>query len=128
MTFFFHELTKIFYFILFSCALAAILLIAVFILSFSQKIDLEKSSVYECGFQPFGETNYPFEVQFSLIGVLFLLFDIEILYLFPILQSFTKFNSLETFFFILFFGIVLLGLLYEISREIVRFFTKDTEY
>jgi NADH-quinone oxidoreductase subunit A len=125
MTQYFSELQKIFFFISFSGALAAVLLFVVFLLAFNTKIDFETSSAYECGFQPFGETNYPFEVQFALIGVLFLLFDIEILYLFPILNSFIYFDSMEIMYFVIFFGIVILGLLYEISRKIVQFFVYD---
>lgn len=121
------ELLKIGYFIGFSLALASILLIVVYLLSFTSKIDYEKSSAYECGFQPFSEANYPFEVQFALIAILFLLFDIEILYLYPLCTSIMNFSGLELFYLIGFFMIVILGLLYEISRNIVKFFnTKET--
>ena len=77
MTEFINELQKIGYFISFSFILALILLSLVYILSFTSKVDLDKSSAYECGFQPFSETNYPFEVQFALIAILFLLFDMK---------------------------------------------------
>ena len=45
--------------------------------------DLEKVSVYECGFDPFGSSRVPFSVKFFLVGILFLIFDLEISYLFP---------------------------------------------
>jgi NADH-quinone oxidoreductase subunit A len=119
------ELLKIGYFVIFSFVLALILLVAVYIISFTSKVDFEKSSAYECGFQPFSEANYPFEVQFALIAILFLLFDIEILYLYPMCTSILEFNSMEIFYLIFFFLIVSLGLLYEISRQIVKFFEYD---
>jgi NADH:ubiquinone oxidoreductase subunit 3 (subunit A) len=117
-----NELLKICYFIVMSFGLALILLGAVFIISFTSKVDFEKSSAYECGFQPFSETNFPFEVQFALIAILFLLFDIEILFLYPLCTSILHFNAIEFFYFICFFIIVTFGLIYEISRHIVHFF------
>lgn len=45
--------------------------------------DIEKVSVYECGFDPFGSSRVPFSVKFFLIGILFLIFDLEISFLFP---------------------------------------------
>lgn len=45
--------------------------------------DIEKVSVYECGFDPFGSSRVPFSVKFYLIGILFLIFDLEISFLFP---------------------------------------------
>jgi NADH-quinone oxidoreductase subunit A len=116
------ELIKIGYFIGMSVALASILLVVVYLISFTSKVDFEKSSAYECGFQPFSETNYPFEVQFALIAILFLLFDIEILYLYPMCTSILHFNALEVIYLMAFFLIISLGLLYEISRNIVSFF------
>ena len=120
-----NELIKIGYFIGMSLALALVLLGAVYVLSFTSKVDFEKSSAYECGFQPFSETNYPFEVQFALIAILFLLFDIEILYLYPLCTSILEFNGFEIIYLICFFVIVTLGLLYEVSRRIVHFFDYD---
>ena len=54
-----------------SSILALILFIAVYIISFNSKVEFEKSSAYECGFTPFSETSYPFEVQFALIAICF---------------------------------------------------------
>lgn len=120
-----NELIRIGYFIGLSFILAFILLGAVYVISFTSKVDFEKSSAYECGFQPFSETTFPFEVQFALIGILFLLFDIEILYLYPLCTSILQFNSFEILYLIIFFVIVTLGLVYEISRNIVYFFSYD---
>ena len=101
MTFFTHELKNIFIFIIAALVLSLILFIAVYIMSFTSKVEFEKSSAYECGFQPFSETTFPFEVQFALIGILFLLFDIEILYLYPLCTSILQFNSLEILYLII---------------------------
>jgi len=45
--------------------------------------DPEKISVYECGFDPFGDSRQKFEVRFFLVGILFIIFDLEISFLFP---------------------------------------------
>ena len=48
-----------------------------------QTPDSEKFSSYECGFNPFGDARNRFEVRFYLVGVLFIIFDLEISFLLP---------------------------------------------
>lgn len=45
--------------------------------------DLEKLSAYECGFDPFGDSRTRFDVRFYLVAILFIIFDLEISFLFP---------------------------------------------
>ena len=45
--------------------------------------DLEKNSSYECGFEPFEDARNQFDVRFYSITILFIIFDVEVLYLFP---------------------------------------------
>ena len=55
-----------------------------YFLSLSTSKDSEKLSQYECGFEPFDEaTRHPFDVHFYVVGILFLIFDVEIALLFP---------------------------------------------
>ena len=49
----------------------------------NQSPDLEKMSSYECGFDPFEDARGVFDVKFFLVAILFILFDLEILFLFP---------------------------------------------
>ena len=49
----------------------------------STRPDSEKSSIYECGFDPFGKIRTPFAIKFVLVGILFMIFDIEVSFLFP---------------------------------------------
>jgi len=71
------------YFII-AVALCTILLTIAYIASLSAKQDNEKKSEYECGFEPFDSaTRLPFDVHFYLVGILFLIFDVEIAVLFP---------------------------------------------
>lgn len=67
---------------LFCFALSCLLSSLSFFLVY-QKPDLEKLSAYECGFNPFGDARNKFEVRFYLIGILFIIFDLEITFLFP---------------------------------------------
>ena len=119
---FLQEYKNIVFFFMFSLILSCLLLLVTYLISYRTKIDISKSSAYECGFSPFSETNYPFEVQFAIIAIMFLLFDIEILYLFPAVTSFLEFNFQELLYVILFFIILLIGIIYEITRDIVVFF------
>ena len=48
-----------------------------------QKLNNEKTSVYECGFNPFGDARAKFEVRYYLVAILFIIFDLELLFLFP---------------------------------------------
>jgi len=49
----------------------------------NKKPDKEKVTVYECGFNPFHSPGEPFSIRFFLIAILFLVFDLEVSYLFP---------------------------------------------
>ena len=58
----------------------------VFLLSYvlaSQSYDTEKLSAYECGFQPFEDARNKFDIKFYLVAILFIIFDLEVSYLFP---------------------------------------------
>ena len=48
-----------------------------------QESNFEKLSSYECGFQPFEDTRQNFNIEFYLVGILFVIFDLEIVFLFP---------------------------------------------
>jgi len=64
--------------------LCAVLAALAYLLSLTSSQDTEKRSEYECGFAPFDSaTRHPFEVHFYVVGILFLIFDVEIALLFP---------------------------------------------
>lgn len=65
-----------------SLLLSAVISIASYLLG-EKSPDKEKVSVYECGFDPFHSPGEPFSIRFFLIAILFLVFDLEISYLFP---------------------------------------------
>ena len=97
--------------IILSIAIAIILFIIINLLVYS-KGEVEKFSSYECGFHPFEDTRQKFNVRFYLVSILFLIFDLEVIFLFPWILTIREYNS--SFFVILFFLIVLIiGFLYE---------------
>ena len=65
-----------------SLSLSAIIL-ALSLLLAIRTPDPEKSSAYECGFEPFEDARNRFDIRFSIVAILFLIFDVEVAYLFP---------------------------------------------
>ena len=75
--------------------------------------DIEKVSVYECGFDPFGSSRVPFSVKFFLVGILFLIFDLEISFLFPWCVVLNQIPLLGVWVMYLFLIVLTIGLIYE---------------
>uniref|UniRef100_A0AAU8L1B8 NADH-ubiquinone oxidoreductase chain 3 n=1 Tax=Bryozoa sp. TaxID=2813608 RepID=A0AAU8L1B8_9BILA len=71
------------------------------------KHSLKGSDPFECGFSPKGTAHAPFSFHFFLLGVIFIVFDVEIILLFPVVMNFTELG-------IVFCLVVILGLFYEI--------------
>jgi NADH-quinone oxidoreductase subunit A len=69
-------------FVIIFLALGLLLFVISFFLVY-QKPTSEKVSAYECGFNPFGDARNKFEVRFYLVAILFIIFDLELLFLFP---------------------------------------------
>nr|ANQ92698.1 NADH dehydrogenase subunit 3 [Trisidos kiyonoi] len=90
------------------------------VLGFRKGIFYEKSSPYECGFEPIGSARSSFSLRFFLLLVLFLVFDVEVVLLFPVLSVICS-SSLCGAFIAVFQGVVflimlLVGLWYEWSE------------
>nr|YP_010231345.1 NADH dehydrogenase subunit 3 [Dermacentor auratus]QSV37414.1 NADH dehydrogenase subunit 3 [Dermacentor auratus] len=90
-----------------------ILSIIFFVLNFSNFKTKEKNSPFECGFDPFSLSRVPFSLKFFLIGIIFLIFDVEIVVILPFPLLASNKNLIFTFSFILINLLILLGLLYE---------------
>ena len=105
----------VFFFLLVSCIISSILLIFSFLLG-DKTPDKEKVSVYECGFNPFHNPGDPFSIRFFLIAILFLVFDLEVSYLFPWAYVQFSLDLYAQFLIQLFLIILVLGLIYEWIR------------
>lgn len=78
----FSEYVLIFkYFVV--CFIFVLLLLSVSFFFVFQKPDAEKFSSYECGFNPFEDARIKFEVHFYLVAILFIVFDLEVVFIFP---------------------------------------------
>ena len=79
----------------------------------SQNPDSEKLSPYECGFEAFEDARMKFDVRYYLVAILFILFDLEIAFLFPwaiVLQEIGRFGFMAM---MVFLGILVVGFIYE---------------
>ena len=86
------------------------------------KPDTEKVSAYECGFSPvYGQTRAPFSIQYYLVGILFLLFDLEILLLYPLATSLYQVVIYVFVVAIMFFLVLTLGFMFEWGKGALYF-------
>ena len=75
--------------------------------------DPEKLSAYECGFEPFEDSRMEFDVRFYLVGILFIIFDLEIAFLFPWAISLGNIGILGFSSMMIFLFILTIGFIYE---------------
>jgi len=75
--------------------------------------DPEKLSAYECGFEPFNDSRMEFDVRFYLVAILFIIFDLEIAFLFPWAISLGKIGVFGFISMMIFLFILTVGFIYE---------------
>jgi len=78
-----------------------------------RRADAEKSSPYECGFEPMGDSSAPFNVRFYIVAMLFVIFDLEIAFLFPWAVHLKQLGVLEFWSMMGFLTVLTIGLIYE---------------
>nr|YP_009483988.1 NADH dehydrogenase subunit 3 [Pomacea bridgesi]YP_009563678.1 NADH dehydrogenase subunit 3 [Pomacea diffusa]ART65951.1 NADH dehydrogenase subunit 3 [Pomacea bridgesi]QAX27151.1 NADH dehydrogenase subunit 3 [Pomacea diffusa] len=97
-----------------ACFLSSVVMCLGWFLAKRGIMDREKSSAFECGFDPIKSARSPFSLRFFLLAIIFLIFDVEIVLLFPVLSSIGFSFSLSTSFGVNIFLLVLMaGLFYE---------------
>jgi len=78
-----------------------------------QKPDSEKLSAYECGFEAFGDARARFDVRFYLVAILFIIFDLEVAFLFPWAVALHSIGTFGFWSMMVFLGVLTLGFVYE---------------
>ena len=78
-----------------------------------KKPDPEKLSAYECGFEPFNDSRMEFDIRFYLVAILFIIFDLEIAFLFPWAVSLGNIGSLGFWSMMIFLFVLTIGFIYE---------------
>tara|TARA_Y100000748_G_C15236224_1_gene387188 strand:+ start:98 stop:466 length:369 start_codon:yes stop_codon:yes gene_type:complete len=78
-----------------------------------QNPDPEKLSAYECGFEAFSDSRMEFDVRFYLVAILFIIFDLEIAFLFPWAISLGSIGALGFWSMMIFLFILTIGFIYE---------------
>jgi len=104
---------KVLFYIIYSFAIAFILVALSYLLA-EQNPYLEKISAYECGFEPFEDAREKFKVSFYIVAILFLIFDVEIVYLFPWVMALSFLNTVAIWGMIFFLILLAIGFVYEI--------------
>ena len=99
-------------FIAVALGIALVLLIAPFLVAYQQP-DPEKLSAYECGFKAFDDARMKFDVRFYLVSLLFIIFDLEIAFLFPWAVAFHDIGALGFWSMIIFLAVLTIGFVYE---------------
>ena len=79
----------------------------------TQKADPEKVSAYECGFDPFDDARARFDIRFYLVAILFIIFDLEVTFLFPWAISLHTIQLTGFWAMVIFLVILTIGFVYE---------------
>jgi NADH-quinone oxidoreductase subunit A len=95
-----------------SAVIAGALLAAPFLVAF-QAPDPEKLSAYECGFNAFDDARMKFDIRFYLVSLLFIIFDLEVAFLFPWAVAFKQVGAVGFWSMMVFLGVLTIGFIYE---------------
>ena len=93
-------------------AIAGLLIAAPFVVAFKAP-DSEKLSAYECGFNAFDDARMKFDVRFYLVSLLFIIFDLEVAFLFPWAVAFKDVGAFGFWSMMLFLLVLTIGFVYE---------------
>lgn len=95
-----------------SLVIGLALLVAPFIVAYAQP-DPEKLSAYECGFNAFDDARMKFDIRFYLVAILFIIFDLEVAFLFPWAASFKEVGIFGFWSMMAFLAVLTVGFIYE---------------
>ena len=99
-------------FIVIATVIAGALLLAPFLVAY-QSPDAEKLSAYECGFNAFDDARMKFDIRFYLVSLLFIIFDLEVAFLFPWAVAFRDIGAAGFWSMMVFLFVLTIGFVYE---------------
>ncbi|MGF1561619.1 MAG: NADH-quinone oxidoreductase subunit A [Geminicoccaceae bacterium] len=99
-------------FLAIAIGLAVMIVLASLVLA-RQNPDQEKLSAYECGFEPFEDARHRFDVRFYLVAILFIIFDLEVAFLFPWAVSLGQIGLFGFWSMMIFLAVLTVGFIYE---------------
>lgn len=106
------EYLIIFIFLVVSLIISILVFTISYVLS-SKSIEKEKVSAYECGFNPFEDARNQFDVRFYLVAILFIIFDLEVSFLFPWAVTLNQLTLIGFWSMFIFLLILTIGFIYE---------------
>ena len=109
---FLQDYLSIILFLVIALGLSVLFIVLNFILS-PKKPDPEKLSAYECGFEPFNDSRMEFDVRFYLVAILFIIFDLEIAFLFPWAVTLNNTGLFGFWSMMVFLSVLTVGFIYE---------------
>ena len=107
-----REYLPILIFLGIAVAMAGAMVLASYVFA-QQRPDSEKVSAYECGFEAFDDARSKFDVRFYLVSILFIIFDLEVAFLFPWAVSLGGIGLLGFWSMVVFLAILTIGFIYE---------------
>ena len=110
------ELIVSYFPVLIFMGLAGFISLVLFIIPFAiapYAPDAEKNAAYECGFEAFDDARMKFDVKFYLVAILFIIFDLEVAFLFPWAVAFADIGTVGFWSMMLFLSVLTVGFIYE---------------
>ena len=99
-------------FLVIALGLSGVMVLASYVIA-PQRPDSEKVSAYECGFEPFSDARGRFDVRFYLVAILFIIFDLEVAFLFPWAVALGDIGLFGFWSMVVFLGVLTIGFVYE---------------
>jgi NADH-quinone oxidoreductase subunit A len=107
-----REYLPILIFLVVAIGISLAMVVASYVIA-KQKPDSEKMSAYECGFEAFDDARSRFDVRFYLVAILFIIFDLEVAFLFPWAVAFGDIGVYGFCSMVLFLAVLTIGFVYE---------------
>jgi NADH-quinone oxidoreductase subunit A len=107
-----REYLPILIFLVVAIGISLAMVVASYVIA-KQKPDSEKLSAYECGFEAFDDARSRFDVRFYLVAILFIIFDLEVAFLFPWAVAFGDIGVYGFCSMVLFLAVLTIGFVYE---------------